>query len=128
MFSKNTEKLESFIGPNSQFKGNVTAKGTVRIDGKIEGNIEADWLILGESSYLKGDIVARGVVVGGKIDGNIKASEIIEMKPKGQVMGEITTKKLAVAEGAVFNGHAAMLKKDTGESTLKPGSATKTVI
>ncbi|MCE5194006.1 MAG: polymer-forming cytoskeletal protein [Nitrospiraceae bacterium] len=128
MFSKNTEKLESFIGLNSHFKGNVIAKGTVRIDGKVEGNVEADWLILGEGSNLKGDISARGVVIGGKVDGNIKASEIIEMKPKGQVMGEITTKKLTVAEGAVFNGHSAMLKKESGESNAKSGVTSKAVI
>ncbi|MBA3071111.1 MAG: polymer-forming cytoskeletal protein, partial [Nitrospirae bacterium] len=55
MFSKNTEKLESFIGINSHFKGDIKTQGTLRIDGTVEGNIETDWLILGETSHLKGD-------------------------------------------------------------------------
>ena len=54
MFSKNTEKLESFIGINSNFKGDIKTQGTLRVDGTVEGNIETDWLILGETSHLKG--------------------------------------------------------------------------
>ena len=47
MFHKNTEKLESFIGTNSAIKGDVDSKGTLRVDGVVEGNISADWVIVG---------------------------------------------------------------------------------
>ena len=72
MFHKNTEKLESFIGTNSAFKGNVDSKGTLRVDGVVEGNISADWVIIGEKAHITGDITARGIVIGGKIDGNVE--------------------------------------------------------
>ena len=85
MFHKNTEKLESFIGTNSAFKGNVDTKGTLRVDGVVEGNISADWVIVGEKAHITGDITARGVVLGGKIDGNLKAKEIVEVKNKGHI-------------------------------------------
>lgn len=113
MFSKNTEKLESFVGINTHFKGDIKTKGTLRLDGTIEGNIEADWLILGEQAHLKGDASTRGIVIGGRIDGNIRAKEIIEIKPKGKVIGEIITSKLSVAEGAIFEGRSSMPREES---------------
>jgi cytoskeletal protein CcmA (bactofilin family) len=108
MFNKNVEKLESFIGTNSTFKGDIDTKGTLRVDGIVEGNIAADWVVLGDKSKVKGDITARGIVVGGRIDGNVKAKEIVEIKNKGQLFGEIFTSKLLVAEGGIFDGRSRM--------------------
>ncbi len=108
MFSKNTEKLESFVGVNSHFKGDVRSKGTLRIDGTVEGNIEADWLILGEKANLRGDASARGIIVGGRMEGNITAREILEIRSKGQVIGDITTLKLVIVEGGMLMGRSSM--------------------
>ena len=113
MFHRNTEKLESFIGGNSRFKGDIDIKGTLRVDGAMEGNIAADWVILGEKGSLKGDVAARGIVVGGKIEGNLKAAEIVEIKPKGQVSGDIHTNKLTVLEGGTFDGRSTMTKEES---------------
>ena len=113
MFHRNTEKLESFIGGNLRFKGDIDIKGTLRVDGAMEGNIAADWVILGEKGSLKGDVAARGIVVGGKIEGNLKAAEIVEIKPKGQVSGDIHTNKLTVLEGGTFDGRSTMTKEES---------------
>ena len=113
MFHKNTEKLESFIGTNSQFKGDIETKGTLRIDGLMEGNVRADWVILGDKASLKGDITARGVIVGGKIDGNLRAKEIVEIKLKGCVHGDICTSKLTILEGGIFDGRSTMTKEES---------------
>jgi len=113
MFHKNKEKLESFIGTNSHFKGNIDTKGTLRIDGIMDGNANADWVILGEKASLKGDVVAKGIIIGGRVEGNLKAKEIVEIKSKGQVSGDIFTNKLTIVEGAVFNGRALMEKEES---------------
>jgi cytoskeletal protein CcmA (bactofilin family) len=113
MFHKNTEKLESFIGANSQFKGDIDTKGTLRIDGVMEGNVNADWVILGEKATLKGDVSARGIIVGGKIEGNLRAKEIVEIKPKGQIFGDIHTSKLTILEGGIFDGRSTMTKEES---------------
>lgn len=113
MFTRNTEKLESFVGVNSHFKGEVKSKGTLRIDGIVEGNVEADWLILGEKAHLKGDATARGIIVGGRIEGNVTAREILEIKPKGQIVGDITAAKLTVSEGGMLEGHSSMQREDS---------------
>lgn len=47
MFHRNKEKLESFVGINSNFKGDMDTKGTLRIDGTMDGNVTTDWVILG---------------------------------------------------------------------------------
>lgn len=113
MFSRNTEKLESFIGANTSVKGDVTTKGTLRVDGTLSGNINADWVILGEKSSVYGDITARGVIVGGKVEGHVIAKEIVEIKSKGQVFGDIATSKLTVLEGGIFDGKSSMVKIDS---------------
>ncbi len=113
MFHKNTEKLESLIGSNSGVKGEIEAKGTLRADGGIEGNINADWVVIGEKALIKGNITARGIVVGGRVEGNLKAKEIVEIKNKGQVYGEVFTPKLTIAEGGIFDGRSSMQKEET---------------
>ena len=111
MFHKNKEKLESFVGNNSHFKGDIDTKGTLRIDGSLDGNVNADWVIIGEKAFLKGDVSGRGIIVGGKVEGNLRAKEIVEIKSKGTVSGDIVTNKLSVVEGAIFNGKASMEKE-----------------
>ena len=113
MFTKNTEKLESLIGANSNFKGDINTKGTLRIDGSMEGNVNADWVILGEKACMKGDVTARGIIVGGRVDGNLRAKEIVEIKSKGQVSGDISTNKLTIIEGGMFDGRSSMHKDES---------------
>lgn len=113
MLFRNTAKLESLIGANSGFKGDINTKGTLRIDGTMEGNVTADWVILGEKSSLKGDVTARGIVVGGKVEGSLKAKEIVEIKSKGQVYGDVHTGKLTIIEGGIFDGRSAMTKEES---------------
>jgi cytoskeletal protein CcmA (bactofilin family) len=115
MFTKNTEKLESFIGANSNFKGDIDTKGTLRLDGAMEGNANADWVIIGEKAFLMGSATARGIIVGGKVEGNLMAKEVVEIKSKGQVTGDIFTSKLTIVDGGIFEGRSSMQK---GESKI----------
>lgn len=110
MFSKK-EKLETFIGRNTHITGDVTTKGTLRIDGMVSGNVEADWLIVGEKALIKGDARVSGLVVGGTLEGNVTAKEVVEIKRKGQVAGDIVTSKLLVIEGGSIDGKISMLKE-----------------
>lgn len=125
MFHKNTEKLESFVGENTTFKGNIDTKGTLRIDGRVEGDITADWAIVGEKAQVKGNINARGIVVGGRVDGNLKAKEIIEIKNKGQVYGEIFSSKLSVSEGGIFDGKSSMHREESKVVELQAKEKSK---
>ncbi len=125
MFTRKNHKLEALIGPNSEFRGDITTQGTFRIDGVFSGNVTADWVILGENGSINGDITARSVIIGGKVDGNVKAEEFVEIKRMGQLTGDVTTRKLSVAEGAVFEGRS-LVQKDESKILDFPGKEALT--
>jgi cytoskeletal protein CcmA (bactofilin family) len=127
VFSKK-DNIESFVGKDAHFRGDITSKGTLRVDGRITGNVEADWLIMGEKSLLKGNARVGGSIVGGAVEGNIEAREVVEIKGKGQVLGDVLTKKLVVAEGGFIQGRVAMQRDEskvvefTGEKVKEAGA------
>ncbi len=108
MFGRNSKKLETIVGDGTTLAGDMTVNGTARIDGAVDGNLSADWVIVGVGGKITGNIKARGTVIDGTVDGNVDAAEIVELKPKARVRGEIRTAKLAVSEGAAFDGHSRM--------------------
>ncbi len=121
MFGKRQTTLTTVIGADSSLRGELQSKGTVRIDGTFDGNIQADCVIVGESGLIRGDVVSRETTVGGKVEGTIRCSESAEITPKGQVRGDISTPKLSVAEGGLFEGRSHMLKATEAErSTVLP--------
>ncbi len=121
MFGKKEEALTMMIGAESSLRGELQSKGTVRIDGTFDGTIQADWVILGESGLIRGDILSRGTIVGGKLEGSVRCSETVQITPKGQVHGDIYTPKLSVAEGGIFDGSSHMVEAaQAGLSTVLP--------
>lgn len=130
MFGRSSTRLETVIGADSTIRGELTIQGTVRVDGAVEGDIRADWVIVGETGKVRGNVQARAMVVGGKVEGNIDASEIVELKDKAQVFGEICAAKLAMSEGALFDGQSSMKqKKETSggqEKRVTPLTASRT--
>jgi len=106
MFFKKIEELESFtlIGLNSDFRGDSNIKGELRVEGIINGLVNADSVVLGQAGTAKGEITANKIIVEGKVEGNLKAKEIVEIKSTGKVLGEIFTNKLSIMEGGVLNG------------------------
>jgi len=100
--------LETVVGTESSFEGQLRSKGSIRIDGKIEGGVSAEGVILGERGEVQGDISARTVVLGGKVTGNIHATESLELLAKCQVFGDLHAPQLLIAEGAIFEGSCLM--------------------
>lgn len=111
MFAKKNDKLESFLRMNSNFKGQLSVKGTLRVDGTVDGQLDADYVILGESAVVKGPIKAKKIIIGGKIDGDVHAQQRAEITLKGKVLGDIFTQKLAITEGGEVNGKVEMKKE-----------------
>jgi len=111
MFSKDTEKLESFIGAKTDFQGELNVKGTLRVDGRIDGRLNAECVILSETAVVKGEVMAKKIIVGGKVEGILRAQEILEINSTGKVLGNMFTNKISVTEGGELNGKIEM-KKD----------------
>jgi cytoskeletal protein CcmA (bactofilin family) len=108
MFNRKSDKLELILGKNSKITGDVESAGTIFVQGTIIGNIHSDKVILGEKSYVKGDIFAGSISIAGKIDGCLEGKECIEVKVTGHISGDITARRLSIMEGAIFNGIAHM--------------------
>lgn len=108
MFSKKQPRLDTIVGPESTLRGELTSKGTVKVDGHIEGNVTADCLIIGEGGNLTGDATVREVVVGGRIIGTVHATDGADIQSKGEVCGDIFAARLTIAEGGRFDGRSTM--------------------
>lgn len=105
-------KIETVIGPGTELDGNIHTSESVRIDGKVHGEITADSVIIGEKGVVLGDVSANNVTIGGKIKGNISSNFTLDLLSKGQVLGDIRTNKLIIADGATFEGNCQMVKTD----------------
>ena len=102
--------IETFIGANTEIKGSIKVKNSVRIDGVMEGDIiEADGVVVGENASVRANISARIAVIGGKVTGNITAVHNIEILSKAQVHGNLHSAVLSIAEGAVIEGSCVAL-------------------
>lgn len=108
MFSKKQPKLDTIVGPGSILKGDLTSKGTVKVDGQVEGNVAADCLVIGEAGKLTGDVTVREIIIGGRIAGNIHAADGVDILRKGEVCGDIFAARLTIAEGGHFDGRSTM--------------------
>ena len=108
MFFRKQPNLEVVIGAESAIRGDITSKGTVRIDGGVEGSVNADCVIIGEKGVVTGDASVRQIIVGGWIVGNIRAAEGVDIQRTGDVCGDITSTRLSIAEGGKFDGRSTM--------------------
>ena len=108
MFFSKQPSLEIIIGPESAIRGDITSKGTVRIDGGVEGSVTADCVIIGEKGVVTGDATVRQMIVGGWVVGNIRATDGVDIQRTGDVCGDISSARLSIADGGKFDGRSTM--------------------
>lgn len=113
------ETTASIIGKDTTLVGDVCFKGKLRLDGKIKGNIMGDYLIVGETGNVNGDVEVVQFTCQGRIDGNVNAKKLHVIKD-GTINGRVETNDLLVESGAVLNGEVKSRSKDL---RLVPGSA-----
>jgi cytoskeletal protein CcmA (bactofilin family) len=103
-----TPKTAEFahIGKSVIIKGELSGSEDLFVDGVVEGTIElrSNNLVIGPNGQVKGSVQAKGVVVQGKLDGNIRASLRAELRKSAVVVGDIFTQRIAIEEGAYLKG------------------------
>ena len=115
------EAALSIIAFGMKVHGDIDTNGVIKIEGTVEGTIRgARQVLVGRQGEVKGNVSAREVVVGGRIDGTVTASERVEIQGTSAVSGDIYTKSIVVLEGGRINGAVRM--DETGRSI---GSASK---
>ena len=117
--SKKVEKkigrIETVVGHQSVITGKVSTKGSLKVDGIINGGIEqADSVIVGENGRVIGDVTAQTIIVSGEIAGNVHAFISIELMEDAKVKGDIKTAQISINEGAYFEGNVSMEKAHHG--------------
>ena len=119
--------LNSILGPGCKVKGNIDLKGTLRIDGDFDGEINCpETLIIGKSGVVKADVKVKNAVIGGKLVGNVAATNKIELQTGSHVEGDISTARLVIDEGVFFEGACKMGTQPTPTATSKPSIEKET--
>jgi cytoskeletal protein CcmA (bactofilin family) len=99
----------TIVGTGARLEGNVVSAGSLRIDGQVKGQINADGdVTLSPQSQVEADIRAQNVSVGGKFKGNLIVKGKAHLARGGRIDGNITSKTLVVEEGGVFHGQSIM--------------------
>jgi cytoskeletal protein CcmA (bactofilin family) len=102
---KTADTIGAFLGSDSEFEGQLTFQGTIRIDGRYKGNITVDGtLIVGHSGRVNAEISASNMIISGEVTGNMTAATNIEVHASGKVYGNLVAPTVTIHEGAVFQG------------------------
>ena len=94
------------IGKSVVIKGDLSGSEDLYVDGQVEGSIalKGNSLTVGPNGQVRASVEAKGVVVQGKLDGNVQASERVELRKSAVVTGDIATKRISIEEGAYLKG------------------------
>ncbi len=99
----------NLIGTGTKIEGNVTSNGDIRVDGSLKGILNTKGkVIVGESGNINGEVHCKNFEVEGVIDGKVFVSELLSLRARSKLTGEITTNKLAIEPGSVFTGKCDM--------------------
>jgi cytoskeletal protein CcmA (bactofilin family) len=116
-------EINTLLGRGSEFEGKLTFEGTVRIDGKLSGEIFSDdVLVVGEGAEVHAEIDIGEIIIQGSVVGNIRAKRGVEIHAPGRVRGDITTPSLQIDKGVIFEGRSYM--EGVTDGTIRPRSMT----
>src|SRR5438132_9129731 len=96
-------RASNVLSSDVEIKGTVTCREELRIDGRVEGEINSDGVLtIGNNAVIRGDIKAKSITVCGKVYGNITAADRCELKSQATLQGDLQTARVVVEEGASF--------------------------
>lgn len=101
----------TIITAQAEFKGSLAFSGELRLDGRLEGTIQAEdgQLTIGEEAVVKAEISVKDIIIYGKVQGDITAQGRIEIKGKAQVYGDLHANRVMIEDGSVFVGNSKTL-------------------
>lgn len=109
MASKNDGNELNIVGAGTVVEGKLRTAGSIRIDGKLIGDIHAGVNIhIGVTGEVEGTITGKNITIGGKATGTITAQEKLVLEGKAVIKGDIKAARLVIDEGAAFDGNCVM--------------------
>ena len=114
----NPADAHTILGREARFSGKLAFEGAVRIDGKFEGEIFTDDLLLiGPGAEVKASLQVGSVVIHGSVEGDVTAQSSVEIKAPGRLKGNITTPTLVIEKGVMFDGSSTMTASGTASKS-----------
>jgi len=115
---KSTKAMETIIGHDTCLEGTLSSKVNLRIHGRVKGTVLCEsLLIIGAEGYVEGEITSYDVFIAGEFTGNVTAKNKVEIAENGKVHGDITTAKIVIDPGVLFEGRCKMIsEKDTPDT------------
>ena len=121
---------QAHLGKSVLIKGEVAGSEDLYLDGQVDGAIDlkGNRLTIGPDGRVKANIVARSAIIHGKVEGNIRATDRVDLKQSAMVNGDIVTQRISIDEGAYFKGgvdiSTAASSQGEVKAEVKPPSAT----
>ncbi len=105
---------QASIGKSLKIKGTITGTEDLYIDGQIEGTIrlEQNSLTIGPNGDVDADVFAKDIVIEGKVTGNVKAGDRIDIRKTGSLNGDLSAARIVIEDGAVFRGSVDIVKPE----------------
>ncbi len=118
------EEFTALLGAGTEYNGQLTFTGTVRVDGRFSGNITSEGkLILGKEAKVEGTITVGELVVHGYLQGDVRVTRRTILHQTAQIFGTISTALLVMEEGAILQGELQMKKIEKQNKTKNPLNA-----
>ena len=111
------DEINAFVGLGSELEGKLNFTGSVRLDGRVTGQITSQGLlIIGPKGRIQADISVETIIICGEVRGEVTASDRIELRPPAKVYGTLTTPALTIHEGVLFEGNCRMSEESSSET------------
>jgi cytoskeletal protein CcmA (bactofilin family) len=119
---------QATIGKSLTIKGEITGSEGLYIDGHVEGsvNLPGNRVVVGRNGQVSANISAREVVVLGKVNGNINASDRVDIRNEGSLTGDVVAQRISIEDGAYFKGGIDIRKPAASE--VKASEAAKSAV
>ena len=110
------------LGKSVIIKGDVSGSEELYVDGQVDGsiNLEGNRLTIGPNGRVKANVVAKSVTIAGKLDGNIRATDRVDLRQTAVVLGDIATQRIAIEDGAYFKGGVDIQREAKSQADVKP--------
>ena len=106
--------IKAYLGSDATFKGTLSFDGTVRVDGKFEGQVNTnDTFVVGETGEINADVEAGTIICKGLMRGTIIATNKVEMHPSSRIVGNVQTPAIKIDLGAVLDGNCNMTGRES---------------
>ena len=111
----------ALIGKSVVIKGELSGSEDLYIDGLVEGTIElrGNSLTIGPNGQVKASVTAKGVTISGKLEGNVNASDRLELRKTAIVLGDVATQRVSIEEGAYIKGKVDIQQKEAAADSKK---------